>query len=263
MNLRRTKLISGARVDDPQRRGLPAGCCGSQSRAPRQRRAFTLIEMLLAIAIFAMVLFAVNTVFYGALRLRAAGSRGVDAAMPVQQTVSIIRHDLLGAIPPSGGLAGDFKLGTFSGSFSMNTVNGLQCFTTTGPVGDDQPWGDIQMVTYQLRPSTDGSPGQDLIRSVTRNLLPSATAESDDQWLMGNVANLEFEGYDGSAWQSSWDTSTGNTNLPVAVRVRIQLASSTGPGAQPVEIVVPINTQSRTNQTQTTQTTQTTGGTGG
>ena len=143
----------------------------------------------------------------------------------------------------------------------MTTVNGLQCFTTTGSVGDGQPWGDVQMVTYQLRPSTDGSPGQDLIRSVTRNLLPSATAEADDQWLMGNVADLEFEGYDGAAWQTSWDTSAGNTNLPVAVRVRIQLASNTGPGAQPVEIVVPINTQSRTNQTSTTVA-STTGGTG-
>jgi type II secretion system protein J len=230
-------------------------------RAMPPARAFTLIELLLAVAIFAMVLAAVNTVFYGALRLRNSSSRAVDAAQPVLQTVSVIRHDLLNTIPPSGGLAGDFKLGSFSSSFSMATVNGLQCFTTTGPVGDDAPWGDIQMVTYQLRAAAgSGSAGKDLIRSVTRNLLPSATQEVDDQWLMGNITSLEFDGYDGSAWQSSWDTSQGNTNLPVAVRVRIQLASNAGPGAQPLEIIVPLNTQSRTNQTQTTPAT---GGTGG
>ena len=101
------------RVYNPQRLGLLADAAALRSRAPRQRRAFTLIELLLALSIFAMVLVAVNSVFYGALRLRNASSRAVDAALPVQQTVSIIRHDLLSAIPPSGGLAGDFKLGTF------------------------------------------------------------------------------------------------------------------------------------------------------
>ena len=42
-----------------------------------------------------------------------------------------------------------------------------------------------------------------------------------------------------------------DTNLPVAVRVRIQLAGiNGGPGnGQPLEIVVPMDTQSRTNST--------------
>jgi type II secretion system protein J len=219
-------------------------------------RAFTLMELLLALGIFAVVLVAINTIFYGALRLRAAGSRAVDAVQPIQQTMSVLRHDLLNTIPPSGGLAGDFKLGAFSSTLDMSTINGLQFYTTTGPVSDDAPWGDIQLVTYQLRDSTEtGATGKDLVRTVTRNLLPSSSQDATDQWLMGNVTSLEVDGYDGSDWQTSWDTSQGNTNLPTAVRVLIQLSSNNGPGAQPLEIIVPLNIQSRTNQT--------TGATGG
>ena len=39
---------------------------------------------------------------------------------------------------------------------------------------------------------------------------------------------LEFDCYDGSQWRNTWDTSAGDTNLPVAVRVRIQLCGPAG-----------------------------------
>jgi hypothetical protein len=65
---------------------------------------------------------------------------------------------------------------------------------------------------------------------------------------MGSVQTLQFDCYDGTQWQTTWDTSTANTNLPVAVRIRIQLAGRPGAGAlQPIETIVPLVTQTRTN----------------
>src|SRR5262245_28404598 len=57
-------------------------------------RGFTLLELLIAISVFAMVLLAINGVFYGAMRLRSKTSRMIEQSLPVQQTVAIIKRDL-------------------------------------------------------------------------------------------------------------------------------------------------------------------------
>ena len=51
----------------------------------KDARAFTLIEVLLAVGIFAIVLFAINTVFFSALKLERATNRAVDARAPLNQ----------------------------------------------------------------------------------------------------------------------------------------------------------------------------------
>ncbi len=56
-----------------RRAACPPATCGLRtldSRAGRSTRAFTLIEMLLAVAICAIVLVAINGVFATAVRLR-------------------------------------------------------------------------------------------------------------------------------------------------------------------------------------------------
>ena len=75
--------------------------------------AFTLIEMILAIGVAAIVLSAANAVFFTALHLRDATSDAVDAATPVDQSLTMLRRDLQCAVPPkaSGVLSGDFKIG--------------------------------------------------------------------------------------------------------------------------------------------------------
>lgn len=218
-------------------------------------RAFTLIELLLAVGIFAIVLAAINTVFYSALHLRAASSRWLDESVPVQRALEVLRRDLQGAMPPdSNAMAGDFKIGTVSSSAGMAANNGLQFFTCSGVINDDDPWGDLQKVTYELRDPTIPSTthGKDLIRSVTRNLLPTTAEELAEQWLMGGVENLEFESFDGADWRAAWDTSLGDSGLPQAVRVRVQLTAQTAADTrnrQPIEMLVLLETQSRTNQT--------------
>ena len=121
-------------------------------------------------------------------------------------------------------MAADFRRGAISSGLIQG--NGLQFSTTTGIIKDDAPWGDIQDVVYELRDPTERNytGGKDLIRSVTRNLLPTTTQDATDQWLLGNVQSLEVACFDGIEWRDSWDSSLGDTNLPVAVRVRIQLA---------------------------------------
>jgi type II secretion system protein J len=226
--------------------------------------AFTLLEMILAVAVAAIVLVAVNAAFYTALHLQASTEAAVDEATPMDQALSVIRQDLTCVVPPTNGtskvLSGDFKAGQVA-SPGLSTPAAIEMHTATGALNSDptQPWGDIQRVTYELMPPTDRSlPGMDLVRSVTRNLLSATTPNVENQWLLGGVQSLRFSCFDGTQWLDTWDTtdpSTGNTNLPVAVRVQVQMAGS-GPGsASPMEILVPIDAQSRSNLTITASTT--------
>jgi hypothetical protein len=95
---------------------------------------------------------------------------------------------------------------------------------------------------------------RDLYRSITRNLLTTGTPDVEDQLLLSGVADLHFSCYDGSQWQDTWDTSDTSgvsTNLPLAVRVRIQLGGVEKLSPNPIEVLVPIDSQSRTNSNQT------------
>jgi type II secretion system protein J len=220
-------------------------------------RAFTLIELILAIGVAAIVLIAVNAAFFSALRLREATTNAVDEAAPVEQALTTIRRDLQCAVTPNPNatmsLSGDFKTGNVSTLGLADNVN-AEMFTATGSLSSDAdtPWGDIQRVTYGLKKSANSSGvGKDLIRTVTRNLLSGTTPEAEEQWMLGGVESVQFQCFDGAQWFDDWDTtstSTINTNLPAAVRVRIQMAARNG-GAniQPIEMLVPIDSQSRTN----------------
>jgi type II secretion system protein J len=216
--------------------------------------AFTLIEMILAIGVAAIVLIAANAVFFTALHLRDATSDAVDAASPIDQSLTILRRDLHCAVTPkvNGILSGDFKIGNVTSTGISDPVS-AEIYTADGALSENAPWGDIQRVTYELKTSTTGTSGKDLYRSVTRNLLTTATPDVEDQLMIRGVDSVQFSAYDGAQWNDTWDTTdttSANTNLPVAVRVNIQLSGS-GKNSSPIEILVPIDSQSRTNVSST------------
>jgi type II secretion system protein J len=232
-----------------------------------QAPAFTLVEVLLAVAIFSIVLLAINSVFFAGLRLRQRVSESVEEGLPLNYALAVLQRDLQNAVPPGGMLAGNFSsagavgnLGTGQKSkgaaanmaASPNTA-GLDFFTSTGMLSDDAPWGDIQEVNYQLMEPLDraNAYGRDLVRSVTRNILATATPEPEIQRLMNNVQSLDFSFYDGSQWRDAWNPAAGDTNLPTAVRATIQLAPNQATGEasqQPVRVVVLLDSQSVTNK---------------
>ena len=213
--------------------------------------------MILAVGVAAIVLVAVSAAFFTALHLQASTQAAVDEATPIDQALAVMRRDLECVVTPTNGtskvLSGNFKVGQVS-SFGINTPVAIEMYTATGALSSSpvSPWSDIQRVTYELERSTGSStPGMELVRSVTRNLLSTLTPDVENQPLLSGVENIQFSCYDGAQWYNTWDTSdptTGNTNLPRAVRVQIQMAADNSAEKQsPIEILVPIDSQSRTN----------------
>src|SRR5262245_66678258 len=116
--------------------GLTNRCIrlAGDGRAPA---AFTLMEIMLAVAIFAVVLVAINGVFFSALRLRARTSAALDNSAALEQALVVIRRDLANAVPPGTVLAGSLQSGVVGGTLSQN--NGLELFTSTGTLSDNAP----------------------------------------------------------------------------------------------------------------------------
>jgi hypothetical protein len=215
--------------------------------------AFTLIEMILAIGVAAIVLIAVNAVFFTSLHLRDDTADMVDAATPIDATVTFLKRDLQCVVTPTNGtskvLSGGFRVGDGITSVGVSDPVVIEMCTATGALSDSQPWGDIQRVTYELKNSAVANAvGRDLYRTVLRNLLATTTPVVDDQLMMSGVASVKFSCYDGATWQDAWDTTSVtavNTNLPFAVKVEIKMAGNAQ--AQPIEMIVPIDSLSRTN----------------
>ena len=241
---------------------------------------FTLLELLLAVAAFALVLAAINGVFYGALKLRNKTVAGFDESLPLQQTLTILKRDLANIVVPGGTLSGTLQTSANSGmnssansSSSSSTSssssgnnssalvnNGMvlgqsspTLYTATASLDETSPFAEVQKVSYQLVSSTNlSSTGRDLVRSVTRNLLPTLQDQAVKQSLLTGVQSITFQFHDGSQWRDSWDSTTADSaRLPHAIKVQLQMAAE--PSARtlptPVELVVPLLVDGGSNTT--------------
>jgi prepilin-type N-terminal cleavage/methylation domain-containing protein len=247
-------------------------------RGPQWLRArgFTLMELLLAVLIFAVVLAAIQSVFFAALKLRNSTTNLVEASMPLDQTLAIIKHDLANLrMPATGGVfsgsvqstpglsssssGGGFGMSGSSQSFggddsgmTGSLTGGPEFYTASAIINEWSPWGEVQKVSYYLAPSTNDHQGMDLMRVVVRNLLPTVEEEYYEQFLMGGVEEMGFQYYDGLQWLDTWDSSSNESNAPPqAIKLTLQLTeegqSRSSLGA--VELVVPISLQVSTNTT--------------
>jgi len=204
------------------------------------------------------------------MRLQRSTSRTVEEALPLQQSLAIIKRDLQGLVAPGGVLAGPLQPSTAATGNAANMVpqdassggasqQGITVlYTCTGVIDDNSPFADIQKVAYYLKkPDYGNTPGRDLVRLVSRNLLATVQEQAIEQWLMGGIENFQFSFFDGVNWRDTWDSTlqdqtTGQTNnLPRAIKVQIDLAAKYGePRQAPVQLLVPVVVQVRTNQTQ-------------
>ena len=219
-------------------------------------KAFTLIEVLLAVSVFAIVLGAINSVFFGALRLRNKTTQALETALPLQYALNTLQRDFEGIMLPGGRLAGSFTTATEGLSNNVAFLGERitpDIYTTSGAVVESAQWADIHKVAYFLALPTNGTAtletGKDLVRQVTSNLLPINNEESDVQFLMSGVDQMTLQYFDGLNWVDSWT----DTNLPKAIKAQITLvnhhARSTRASA-PIELVVPILVQASTTSTE-------------
>lgn len=206
-------------------------------------RGFTLLELLIATAVGAVVLLVVQTTYFGALRLHNTTHQRLEEDLVIQRSLGIIRRDLNGIMLPGGTLAGQLQSESYSSSLTGNYGDRVMpdVFTNSGKVDGWNPFSEVQMVAYYLAPAEGSSRARNLLRVVTRNLLPVQEMEPEVQVVLSGVESATTLFYDGSGWIDTWD-SEATTSLPTAIKFSLVMATPAGStvAPNPIDLVVPV-----------------------
>jgi len=195
---------------------------------PNQKgcRAFTLLELLMASAAFAMIVLVMKVTLMGSLSLRNRSQERMDALNLRMRVMDIMEKDLRQCLLKGTPFAQEF-LGDSQGQ-GLTRNDQLTFYTASGVIQTNLPWGHLQKISYYLQqPLSDlqqeEEEGWALYREVTRNLAPAGGVEilMTPQPLARGVHSLAFQYYDGEYWQETWDSSTEEAELPLAVRIRL------------------------------------------
>lgn len=217
------------------------------------RRGFTLLELLIATAVSAVVLLVIQTTYFGALRLHNSTHERIAEDLVVQRALAIVRRDLAGLMLPGGTLTGQLQSENYSSTLAAPAGERItpDFVTNSGRIDGWTPYSEAQRVAYYLAPAGPGERGQNLVRAVTRNLLPVQEEMPEEQVVLGGVESAAILFYDGYAWVDTWDSEATST-LPSGVRFSLVLAPREGMAAagSPIELVVPIMATTTTSQTQ-------------
>lgn len=137
--------------------------------------------------------------------------------------------ELRSAVVPNGILAGTF-MGTDGTSITGRESDTVSFYRTADATDQDVCQGDIMMVELACEPSSRGT-GMDLVRRVRRNLLAPTFYDMPGEVLCRDVLAMNIRYFDGMSWLDSWDSTTVENSLPLAVEVSLTIASDEPPSA--------------------------------
>ena len=192
-------------------------------------RGFTLIEMMLAIGVLALILTMLASSFHtiAQSKVHAEGRLMVDRegrALLWQLSKEVINTVQTRYAPSNVALLGNGHMGNGLpiDTITMSTFSAGHRRAISGMTPEN-------IVTYNLTPNPDQRGWYLLQRSQQSGLLTS-TGAAQPMVLADNLLSLHIRYFDGQRWGESWDSSSLplKNQLPVAVAIQIQLAAPGG-----------------------------------
>ena len=191
------------------------------------RRGFTILEVLLALAVTALVVAALSPALTGALRAQGQARRLIDEAAGQRAALAQWREDLLAALPPTGSVAVPFALtrgGMVAGSGTADSSGSQLSFLTAAPAPfhpdrvTSRPDTGQAIVTWALAPSADGV-GLAWTRARQTDLLATGTIPAaTPEVLLDHLASLDIAvvGSDGLP-ADTYSSADHDDDLPTQV----------------------------------------------
>ena len=198
---------------------------------PIRQAHFTLLEILTAIILFAIIAAGLVTVFQATLSLREKSARTAEAGLPQTVAWHLVRQDLRTVVPPGGLMAGTL-IGEKSESMGLRQ-DSLEFVCSVGKLTEETPWADLMKIEYCLESESD-TDTWNLVRNVTRNLLPYEAEDPSSDVVLEGIESLQITYYDGSDWCDSWDSSAKDDQLPKAIRIQLTFRKSQDRGRPPL-----------------------------
>jgi prepilin-type N-terminal cleavage/methylation domain-containing protein len=188
-----------------------------------RQRAFTLLELIAAMALMVVVAACLYSSLYTGFRARRSAAAAVEPTITVANAIELLKQDIYCAVSGDGILAGSF-LGMDSQDGKGGDNDSLSFYTTHLYASKDKPYGGVGMVELVLAPDgeADGECYR-LVRYINTNLLSPRTLEYDEQVLCRNVRSLNLRYFDGLNWLDEWDSTAYENSLPQAVEISLQI----------------------------------------
>jgi prepilin-type N-terminal cleavage/methylation domain-containing protein len=244
--------------------------------ARRRNAGLTLIELLITVAIMALLAAAVAAAFVAGLDAERTGARRRDAQRPTATVERRITALLLGAklgtsatdrttyfvgdnvgdtlgpvgatgsgVPnPGGTLGGDGDMGcsrltftTAADDVPMRARDDADDFETQQT--KNGPVGGIAEVEWATTPLGDAGDKTGLYQRLQRPSDGDPSQGGTETLLDAQIDQIGFQFWNGTDWVTTWDTINGTQRrLPAAVRVQYTLSGE--PKGTPHAFVVPI-----------------------
>jgi len=186
------------------------------------RSGFTILEVILALAIVALVMAALGPALVGSLRAERQARAVLGPLADEPAALARLREDLLAAPRPVGTLAQPFTLAALLVDGRRGAE--LQVFTVSSTplhpsLAVRAPDTGQAVVTWEVRRSDDGR-GLAWTRASRSDLLATGTlAEPVGEVLLDHLAQLSIEVFIDGGYTATYDSSTRDALLPTAVRV--------------------------------------------
>jgi len=185
-----------------------------QGLACRSTQGFTLLEVLIAIAIFAVISMASFSIFETVLNSDTVTKERTDRVNELQRGFLMIERDMLQIARRSIRLNGEAPQEGFlhTDNDSYSSTEQAIAFVRHGWTNPGLllPRSDMQSVAYQLNDNT--------LERVHFNFVDAVLGEEPKvRPLISQVEKLDFEFYDGKKWQKTLAENT----MPMAIAIEL------------------------------------------
>ncbi|HET8759664.1 MAG TPA: type II secretion system protein GspJ [Nitrospiria bacterium] len=208
------------------------------SVAPLAQGGFTLLEVVVAIGILAVVM----TIVYGAFSRSMDVTRETAEVTDRVRQVQIVTERLVDELSAAYWI--DEKRARFVGTKDTTSSEDARLdrlvwstFAHRRYVGDS-PESDVAELTYRVEPSPETTTGR-LMRDELINPLAAASWATHSDELADGVSEFRLRYLSGGEWVDEWDGAQ-RKGLPEAVEVTVALAGSGTAPAERVRTIVPL-----------------------
>lgn len=180
-----------------------------------RNKGFTLLEILIAVALLGILSAALYGSYFGVLRARERSAEGMEARRELGATLDLLRREVASALYRTGDKHYQFVVedrDNFGKPFST-----LELTTLVPPSSAARRESGVVDVLYRM---VEKDKRFILTRLERDSMLEPGKDSGYPQ--MEHITSFLVECHDGSTWVKSWDTAL-NKALPAMVRITVQV----------------------------------------